>query len=46
MKIRIAENEDIETMSGILAESWKSAYLGIVNDEYLDAPNGKHWFSS
>ncbi|MCD7947988.1 MAG: GNAT family N-acetyltransferase [Oscillospiraceae bacterium] len=43
MKIRIAEYGDINTISCVLAASWKSAYRGIVNDDYLDRLKDDHW---
>lgn len=43
MKIRIAEYEDIATISNVLAASWKSAYRGIVTDDYLNLLPNNHW---
>lgn len=43
LEIRIAEREDIATISSVLATSWKSAYRGIVADNYLDALQNNHW---
>lgn len=41
--IRAAAPEDAPAMSGILAESWKAAYVGIVPQEYLDSLDGGKW---
>ncbi len=41
--IRTAGFEDIAAISSILAASWKTAYRGIVNDDYLDLLTDEHW---
>ena len=41
--IRNAVPEDAGAMSCLLASSWKSAYRGIVHDEYLDSLDDSHW---
>lgn len=41
--IRAAAPEDAPAMSGILAESWKAAYAGIVPQKYLDSLNAGNW---
>lgn len=43
IQVRIASLEDVNEISYILAASWKSAYRGIVHDEYLDSINHNHW---
>lgn len=43
MTIRIAEHKDITDISSVLAASWKSAYRGIINDDYLDLLEHDHW---
>lgn len=43
MNIRIANLEDINRISCVLAASWKTAYRGIVNDDYLDSLKNDHW---
>jgi ribosomal protein S18 acetylase RimI-like enzyme len=43
VSIRIAAIEDIEQISRVLAASWKTAYRGIVNDDYLDSLADNHW---
>ena len=43
VNIRTSVLEDISTISGVLASSWKSAYRGIVHDEYLDSLSDNHW---
>jgi len=40
---RIAKTEDIEKISHLLATSWKTAYRGIVDDDYLDSLSYDHW---
>jgi ribosomal protein S18 acetylase RimI-like enzyme len=42
-KIRLACITDIEEASRVLAKSWKSAYRGIVDDDYLDTLSYNHW---
>jgi ribosomal protein S18 acetylase RimI-like enzyme len=40
---RIGKKEDIERISWILASSWKTAYRGIVHDEWLNALKYDSW---
>ena len=40
---RIACAEDFAQISAVLAASWKTAYRGMVDDDYLDALDGSHW---
>jgi len=42
-QVRIGTIEDVESISNVLASSWKTAYRGIVHDEYLDALKHDHW---
>ena len=41
--IRIAKLDDKERISAVLAASWKTAYRGMVGDDYLDALKYDHW---
>jgi ribosomal protein S18 acetylase RimI-like enzyme len=41
--IRTSGIEDIDNISKVLAASWKTAYRGIVNDDYLDSLTDNHW---
>jgi ribosomal protein S18 acetylase RimI-like enzyme len=41
--VRLARIEDIEEISSVLAMSWKTAYRGIVGDDYLDSLRYDHW---
>ena len=41
--VRIAQKEDIEKISYVLASSWKTAYREIVHDDYLNALKNNHW---
>ena len=43
IKIRNGDLEDVSAISSVIASSWKSAYRGIVHDEYLDSLNDNHW---
>ena len=43
MNVRLAKIEDIDRISLVLAKSWKTAYRGIVDDDYLDALKEDHW---
>ncbi len=43
VSIRTAGFEDIAAISSVLAASWKTAYRGIVNDDYLDLLTDGHW---
>jgi len=40
---RISKTEDVVNISRVLALSWKTAYRGIVHDEYLDSLEYDHW---
>ncbi len=42
-RIRTAGFDDINNISKVLAASWKTAYRGIVNDDYLDSLTDEHW---
>ncbi|HBU12230.1 MAG TPA: N-acetyltransferase [Clostridiales bacterium] len=42
-RIRLAKEKDIPIMGDIIAESWKTAYRGIVEDAYLDELRGERW---
>ena len=42
-KIRTAYFNEAEEISTVLAKSWKAAYRGIVDDDYLDALPYNHW---
>lgn len=42
-KIRNAGSRDICRISRLLAESWRTAYRGIIADDYLDALPDHHW---
>ena len=42
-QVRNATLQDVNAISCVLASSWKSAYRGIVHDEYLDLLNDNHW---
>lgn len=41
--IRLANLEDISKISSVLAVSWKTAYRGIVDDDYLNSLKSDHW---
>ncbi|MDR0880134.1 MAG: GNAT family N-acetyltransferase [Clostridioides sp.] len=44
MEIRkIRENDDLDAIGNIYADSWKYAYKGIVPQEYLDTLSGSRW---
>jgi len=43
INIRNGVLEDVSAISNVIASSWKSAYRGIVHDEYLDSLNDSHW---
>lgn len=43
MQIKRADQKDADQISNVLAASWKSAYRGIVHDDYLDSLQGDHW---
>jgi len=43
IQTRIAYPEDINMVSAVLAASWKTAYRGIVNDDYLNSIQDNHW---
>ena len=41
--VRMAQITDIPQISLVHAESWKSAYRGIVDDDYLNSLKTDHW---
>lgn len=41
--IRTTEPKDADTISCVLAASWKTAYRGIIDDNYLDMLKTDHW---
>ena len=41
--IKDAKPDDALIMSNILAASWKKAYIGMVNQDYLDNIREDHW---
>lgn len=43
--VRIAQQEDALAISQVLAASWKSAYKGLVADDYLYSLRDDHWVS-
>ena len=43
LNVRIARMNDIERISFVLASSWKTAYRGMIGDEYLDSLQDDHW---
>jgi len=43
LRIRAAQKEDIPRISAVLAESWKTAYRGIVSNTYLDTLKDDNW---
>ena len=43
MKIRTAGVQDLETVSRIHALSWKTAYRGILPDDFLDQLSYRRW---
>jgi len=43
--VRPADNDDVYAVSKLFAASWKYAYTGIVNSEYLCALSDEHWIS-
>jgi len=43
ISVRMAQAEDINRISLVLATSWKAAYRGIVDDDYLDSLKDDHW---
>ena len=40
---RITKTDDLEKIGNIYAQSWKTAYKGIVPQSYLDALSGSRW---
>jgi len=40
---RMSRIEDVKNISYVLASSWKTAYRGIVHDDYLDALQDDRW---
>ena len=43
LDVKMAQIKDVPQISLVLAESWKSAYQGIVDDDYLDSLKTDHW---
>ena len=43
MKIRTAGVQDLETVSRIHALSWKTAYRGILPDDFLNQLSYRRW---
>jgi len=43
VNIRAARLEEISKISSVIAASWKTAYRGIVNDDYLNSLRSDHW---
>ena len=43
ISVRTAQIQDIAGISHLLATSWKTAYRGIVDDDYLDSLGYDHW---
>lgn len=43
--VRNAEPADIPKISRLIASSWKFAYRGIIDREYLESLSGAHWES-
>ena len=43
INVRMTQIKDILQISLVLAESWKLAYRGIVDDDYLDSLKTDHW---
>ncbi|MCL2546589.1 MAG: GNAT family N-acetyltransferase [Oscillospiraceae bacterium] len=43
VNVRVSKLKDVDDISSILACSHKSAYRGIVHDDYLDALKDDHW---
>ena len=43
INVRMAQLEDIVQISLVLATSWKTAFRGIVDSDYLDALRDDHW---
>ena len=41
--VRMAQAQDIDRISLVLATSWKAAYRGIVDNDYLDSLKYDHW---
>jgi len=41
--VRMAQIKNIPQISLVLAESWKSAYREIVDEDYLDPLKIDHW---
>ena len=40
---KITQNDDFEAIGNIYAQSWKTAYRGIIPQEYLDTLNASRW---
>lgn len=43
INIKNADGGDVSRISRLLADSWRTAYRGIVADDYLDALPDRHW---
>jgi ribosomal protein S18 acetylase RimI-like enzyme len=43
INVRMAQINDVGTISSVLAASWKAAYRGMIADDYLDALKNDHW---
>jgi len=43
IKVRMAGAGDIDRISFVLAASWKTAYRGIIADDYLDSLKNDRW---
>ena len=43
--VRIAQKKDALTISQVFAASWKSAYKGLVTDDYLNSLRENHWIA-
>jgi len=41
--VREAQTEDVNQISFVIASSWKSAYRGIIDDDYLDLLRYDRW---
>ncbi len=46
MIIRQAKEEDVPQIAEIVVEDWKTAYRGIMDDEYLDSLNAEQRFET
>ena len=43
ISVRMTQTQDIDRISLVLVTSWKTAYRGIVDNEYLDSLRDDHW---